>query len=437
MQGISFCIATAKNEKYYTKLLLQSLKDHTDLSKHEIIIFIDSDNQNTWEMLDGMRPEFPNMRIFRNTDPYPIGSQRNVSLMFHAASKDIVCYLQSDMVVGKNFDQVILDTMIGHPEIIMSVCRIEPPLHPESPDKIIMNFGTDPLTFAYEEFNKFVDMLIEKKYPDQENYFVPTIIHKKTWFDVLGGFDTQFRCSREDSDFIVRATLAGLKFVQSWRTFIYHFTCVSSRGKDWFKQTDQSQVQNTLQQLADNEELKRFIRKWGFFGHKPLPVYDIGIYIDIDQFIDFSLLEWLDVHCKTLYLNNQYVVEELARRIKFDSVYYSNLRWNYSTEHWNKVKHLFNQDGIDTHIKFVNGPQDIPNHDVMLTVKYSDMYAGFGKEKQKFLQNLNNFIYTHNIGEYNIQNMKIAINHKRDLSSHYVRFDLVNQLLDDTKFVFE
>lgn len=438
MSGISFCIATAKNEKYYTKLLLTSLKDHTNLNDHEIIIFIDSDNQNTWEMLQEMRSEFPNMRIFRNTEPYPIGSQRNVSLMFNAASKDIVCYLQSDMVVGKDFDKVILDTMTNHPEIIMSICRIEPPLHPESPDKIIMNFGTDPLTFAYDEFNKYVELLIHQNHPDLENYFVPTIVHKKTWFDIIGGFDTQFRCSREDSDFILRANLAGLKFVQSWKTFIYHFTCVSSRGKDWFKNTEKSKIQNRLQELADEEELKRFIRKWGFFGHKPLPVYDIGIYLDVDQYIDFSLLEWLEAHCKTLYLNDQYVADELLRRIKFESTYYANLRWNYPNEHWNKVKHLFNQDSIDSHVKFAQSPKEIENnHDVFMQTKYSFVHSEFNLGLQKFLQNLSGFVNAQDIGEYNTDAMQINIKNKRDLSGDYIRFNGIDKLLDDSKFVFE
>ena len=40
MTGISFCIATAKNEKDYTFSLLKSLEDNTKLDNHEIVIFI-------------------------------------------------------------------------------------------------------------------------------------------------------------------------------------------------------------------------------------------------------------------------------------------------------------------------------------------------------------------------------------------------------------
>jgi glycosyltransferase involved in cell wall biosynthesis len=99
MKSISFCIASAKNEKYYTLGVLDSLKRNTQFDNHEVLIFIDSDNQNTYEALLEYRKDKPNIKIYRNTSQFPVGSQRNVSIMFSQATKDIVIYLQSDMVV--------------------------------------------------------------------------------------------------------------------------------------------------------------------------------------------------------------------------------------------------------------------------------------------------------------------------------------------------
>jgi glycosyltransferase involved in cell wall biosynthesis len=141
--NITFCIATAKNEKEYTKLLIRSLRDHTNIDRHEILIFIDSDNQNTYEELLEIKKELPNLKIYRNTEKYPIGSQRNVSILFNAASNDIVCYLQSDMVVGPNFDTNILKNMTDE-SVVLCLARIEPPLHPPGPEKIVKNFGLTP-----------------------------------------------------------------------------------------------------------------------------------------------------------------------------------------------------------------------------------------------------------------------------------------------------
>jgi len=51
IKPISFCIATANNEKEYIKLLLKSLQDHTQFDLHEVIIFVDTDNQGTYNEL--------------------------------------------------------------------------------------------------------------------------------------------------------------------------------------------------------------------------------------------------------------------------------------------------------------------------------------------------------------------------------------------------
>jgi len=48
MKKISFCIPTAKNELEYLKLLFESLETNiNNLKDHEVIVFIDTDNQGT------------------------------------------------------------------------------------------------------------------------------------------------------------------------------------------------------------------------------------------------------------------------------------------------------------------------------------------------------------------------------------------------------
>ena len=66
IKPITFCIASANNEREYTKLLLKSLKDHTQVGVHEILIFIDSDNQNTYEALQEVQKDMPMIRICKN-----------------------------------------------------------------------------------------------------------------------------------------------------------------------------------------------------------------------------------------------------------------------------------------------------------------------------------------------------------------------------------
>ena len=431
--SISFCIATAKNEKEYIKLLLHSLKNNTNINDHEILVFIDSDNQNTYEELVNIKKDISNLRIYRNANNYPVGGQRNISIMFNAASNDIVCYLQSDMVVGKNFDQHILKNM-SDKNTVLTCSRIEPPLHPPSPEKIHQNFGVTPEEFKYDDYNKFVEKLQGEHRPNMEGHFAPFAIYKSAWFDKLGGFDTQFRCSREDSDMIIRMRLAGLNMVQTWDACVYHFTCVSSRGKDWYKQDKAVQQKNILQQLADNEELKRFIRKWGLFGHHAKPIYDIGIYLNIDQFVDFNILQWIEMYCKVLYINNENVANELNRRILFNSEYYSNLRWEYSTEHWDSVKKLFNHDGLEKHIVYTS--EFIDKHEVNIKINYSELIDNFDNKRQQFIENINGFVHASTIGQKNVNPFHINILAKNDLSQNHTRVKNMELLLDNNKFVF-
>lgn len=431
MEPITFCIATAKNEKEYVKLLLKSLKDHTDIDKHEILVFIDSDNQNTHSMLLDLKQELSNLKICLNTNTYPVGGQRNVSLMFNAASNDIVCYLQSDMVVGKDFDKHINDNI--DKDTILSCARIEPPLHPESPEKIVKDFGITPETFDYNEFNKFVDILQSENRPNLDGHFAPFAIYKSAWFDLLGGFDTQFRCSREDSDTIIRMNLCGLKTIQSWNACVYHFTCVSSRGTNWYEKTPDADYKNLLQQYADLQELKRFIRKWGFFGHQPKPVYDITFNIEVDRFVDMNLLKAIEPYCKRMFLSDKNVAMQLASQLEFEAHYYSNLRWNYTLEEWNKRMYLFNP--TDFYKRIQHSTNDVDG-DVIVTIKYSKLIDAWNASTQQIIENIHQIVDQHNVGLYQLEFGTINILRKNNLTPTMHRHNDIDILINDSSFEF-
>jgi len=428
IKPITFCIASANNEREYTKLLLKSLKDHTQVGVHEILIFIDSDNQNTYEMLVEHKAQLPNLKICKNPNEYPIGSQRNVSVMFNAASSEVVCYLQSDMVVGKDFDKHVLENI--DQQTVLACARIEPPLHPGSPEKIVKDFGIVPEEFQYDNFNKFVDELQQENRPNMVGHFAPFAIYKSTWFDKLGGFDTQFRCSREDSDTIIRMELAGLNMIQSWNACVYHFTCVSSRGEDWYKKTQQADYKNELQQLADQQELKRFIRKWGFFGHEVRPVYNVIVCVELDRYANIEALKALEPYCSTLVLDNAVVADQLAAQLEFEAHYYSNLRWNYTTEYWRDKKHLFNPTDF---YQRVTSKQVIG--DTVINIKMSSIMSRW-KEVTTLFEHLHATIDSNEIGLYDTGYCTLEIVAKNNLAPGYATYPNMQQLLTDQHFIF-
>ena len=148
MKKISFCINTAKNELNHIKLLFDSLKYNLKDKTHEIIVFVDSDNQNTTDWLVTQKETFSNLKILKNNLPICYGYARNINEMFKFASNEIVSYLQSDMVICKNYDVEILKNLEDN--MILCSTRIEPPLHGNSGEKHTYDFGTDPSNFNFK-----------------------------------------------------------------------------------------------------------------------------------------------------------------------------------------------------------------------------------------------------------------------------------------------
>ena len=440
MTGISFCIATAKNEKDYTFSLLKSLEDNTKLDNHEIVIFIDSDNQKTYEALLKYQKGKNNVKIHRNETGFPIGSQRNVSIMFDKATKDVVIYLQSDMVVCPDFDKHFLKALDNNKNRVVSAARIEPPLHPPSPEKIVKDFGLNPTDFKYKEFCKFTKDLQKEKRPLMDGHFAPFGSFKSTYFDIMGGFDTQFRCSREDSDFIIRLKAGNVETLQTWDASVYHYTCVSSRGTDWYKDDSQAEIKNQWQSYADQEELKRFIRKWGYFGHDYRPKYDVTLFIDINTAPNLGLLASIEPYFSKVIINEETVKDALIDLANFDSYYYANKRWGYTQEHWNSIRSKFMGPYFKDRILFSKNPKQ-SDFDVFVT---TDMYSLIKNHKDKanqdFVTNsniilgqlLNNEVYK---GKYTIGGFEIYVNELNDINKNHL--DNKQYLFDTSEFLFK
>jgi len=251
MEKITFCINTSRNERHYIELLLQSLLNGIDVNLHDIIIFVDSDNQGTTEMLIEQKALFPNLTIIKN-DGEPIGYAGNINYMFSKAKTRIVSYLQSDMIICLGYDAALLSHV--RDDMILCSTRVEPPLHAQQSNSVnyVEIFG-----FVPEEFNK--DPMKLTQY-----FFAPFTLYKHVWNDI-GGHDVSFKKSREDSDIALRLILNKCVFIQCWDAMVYHFTCTSSRGIEWWKQENKDK--EVIRQQNDAIELKRFVDKWGTFIH--------------------------------------------------------------------------------------------------------------------------------------------------------------------------
>jgi hypothetical protein len=183
------------------------------------------------------------------------------------------------------------------PGVVVSATRIEPPLHPDGPEKVLEDFGIEPEEFKEEELLKKVTTLQLEHGTDYnfvkttKGIFAPWVIYKKD-FQSIGGHDPLYAPqSKEDSDIFNRFVLAGYELIQTWEGFVYHMSCRGSRFKDGAKRNPDGQVfmkgRESDEWLKQNRRSTRnFVRKWGHFVmHDEMmypiipPKYDIGFSI--------------------------------------------------------------------------------------------------------------------------------------------------------------
>tara|TARA_Y100000361_G_C11152878_1_gene342264 strand:- start:119 stop:1426 length:1308 start_codon:yes stop_codon:yes gene_type:complete len=409
MKKITFCINTAKNEKDYINLLLTSMEKHFDSLEHEVIIFIDSDNQNTYEFLTERDNKFKDMRILRNKLPVPIGYAPNINLMFEEAKNDIVSFIQSDMVVGKHYDTEIL-RHLKDDNTIVSATRVEPSLHPPSNEKMTQDFGLSPDEFNWDAFNKFVKLYSDTK-KVTHYWFAPFTMYKKQWLDI-GGHDTLFRRSREDTDILMRFRLKGLNIIQTWSAVVYHFTCVSSRGKNWFKEEGQERAK--LQSVADTLEVSKLYRKWRRFDHSAEPVesqdncylYRCSLALrncdESRQSDIFQLSQFFD----TIYIDDEVTLKSIHKQFE-TAEHPANALFGYTQENWDEYSKYFNTPDYKSIFQGFNSGGD---DDIILSFDISEIT----QERFDFITKFNDIVHhqTEVGNEYEFDIFKVKVNKK-------------------------
>lgn len=407
MKPISFCINTAKNELEYIKLLFKSLKDSLKSDQHEIIVFIDSDNENTFEWLLEQKQYFNDLKIIKNTLPVCYGYARNINEMFKFASHEIVSYLQSDMVISKHYDEYVLKHI--KPNTILSSTRIEPPLHGPGYEKHTVDLGLTPSEFRYEEFLSYCESVRRE---DITNYFfAPFTLYKEVWNNI-GGHDTLFRRSREDSDILNRLILSGVQIIQTWEALVYHFTCTSSRGKGWFDKTNiEAQKRAQQQQQADIIELRRINRKWGEFshGHPAEYYYNINSEIDIDV-EDIELYNNVEMFFNKNYINSETLHKTFTNQ---NEHYPANKLLSFSDDQWREYSYLYNVEELIDRISVSKSEGDI-----VVSFKLSNINQ---HTFNSVLSKLQHIIHQTEPGDYEFEGFTFSIKSKNNIIKNKIK----------------
>lgn len=401
MQKISFIINTSVNTLDHLKLLMKSLNQNLNCKEHEIIVFVDSDNEGTTNYLIDQKKNFFDLNIIIHKLKPCIGYSRNSNLLVEFAKHDVVAYLQSDMVISKDYDLDILKDLEDN--CILSATRIEPPLHGESHLTITKDFGLDPNEFKWEEFLKFSE---SQKYNKQlTHFFAPFVFHKKVWLEI-GGYDTLFRRSREDSDLLQRFIHKGIKIKQTFNANVYHFSCVTSRGKKWFEENNTNAKKRVeLQKIADKIELKKFIRKWGGFNHGEYKLNKLDLDLVVKNYSpeNLDIILELEPFFSRVWLKTDDDRNAILKKVEREQDP-ANKLLDFSEEDWSFASKFFNL--VDYQSIYCVGEPDHFNIKVQIDIKNTDF------QKDILIQNLTNLfqiIESNEPGNYELGSSKIEV----------------------------
>ncbi len=367
-KNISFVIPS-RNNLTYLKWSYNSIRKNLGY-RHEIMLADDFSSDGTWEWLQEVKKKDINVQIFKNEGPERKGIVYWYDFLCEKSTNDIVMFFHADMYACPNMDKEVVDKLMkGY---VVSATRIEPPLHPEGPEKIVKDFGIEPESFDEQGLLNFINQtwegMPEEKYT--RGIFAPWAIHKEDYWKV-GGHDKLFAPqSKEDSDIFNRFHLAGLKFIQTWQGYVYHMT---SRGSRFNPLSGGAPGKDSPEWLhTTTKNMRNFIRKWGtIVKHdslmKPIvvPKYDIGFVI---KNCNEELLTFLEPFCSNIYVDyftHYYIQEE-----QLNTLYNLNERiLSIDAEKNNDIEVRFNgKDFTETSFQIIQQLPEILSNDEELEV---------------------------------------------------------------------
>tara|TARA_R110000796_G_scaffold157621_4_gene274303 strand:- start:2777 stop:3964 length:1188 start_codon:yes stop_codon:yes gene_type:complete len=314
-------IQPSRNNLKYLKWSYNSIRKNQGEHEVEICVADDASTDGTWDWCLEMMDKDPLFKAHRNEGPKRLGHTILYdTLVNDVATNDIAMIYHADMYLCPN----ALTSIEKHikPGVIVSLTRIEPPLHPDGPEKILKHFGVEPEEFKEDKLLEFIkNKTLDGKVT--EGIFAPWAFYKKD-FQEIGGHDPLYAPqSKEDSDIFNRFQLNGVKFIQTWDGCVYHMTCRGSRRNTVDKA--KNIYEDSPEWLEQNARSTRnFIRKWGHFvAHdeymKPIipPKYNIGLIV---KNCNDSLIHALEPWADTLYVDEGNIPTLIKNYIKNEQV---------------------------------------------------------------------------------------------------------------------
>ncbi len=382
-------IQPGRNNLKYLKWSYNSIRKNQGDHEVEVCVADDFSNDGTWKWCQEMMGKDPLFKAIRNEGPTRLGHTILYDTLVNTVATNDVCMIyHADMYLCPGALDAIESELVE--KSIVSLTRIEPPLHPPGPEKILNDFGIEPEEFEEEKLLEFVNSRVPNN-DTTEGIFAPWAFWKSD-FQEIGGHDEIFAPqSKEDTDIFNRFQLNGIKFIQTWHGCVYHMTCRGSRFADGAKRNPNGEVfmknRETDEWLKQNQKsTKEFLRKWGHFCKhdaflNPIvpPKYNVGFIV---KNCNIKLLELLEPWCSNVYVDEGNVPTLIKNYIENEDT---------SFDLYERIKPYNNEKNNDILIS-IDGTT-LTQEDFNIIQQLSEIFKDSGE-----------------IGEFELGNLKININ---------------------------
>lgn len=201
------------------KLLLRSIRENSYYHSHELVITAD---RPTREIVDYLVEHEPRFHVVDFGDYY-----LNSNYAATIGTSPILCFLTADCVVGWHWDRWLLEH--SRPDNVVSCYTVTGKageaefwqrrtlLHP---------CGVSPEEFDMSAFLELTKELSSRNrgLTDDAPWYIPLVVHRRLWWNVVGGWDTFERHPQAMDDWTFnRIRNAGIPILRTLETGVYHF----------------------------------------------------------------------------------------------------------------------------------------------------------------------------------------------------------------------
>jgi len=267
---ISFCIGCCNNLNYL-KLAIHSVRTYSHFKDAPLIIFAENCTDGTYEWLVKNTEKY-NLSWFNedNSEEKTKGIGGGMNECAKHVKTEYIMFLHADMFVSRNWDLNCLKVFEKYPNesLWVSSQRFQPNCFKEDDRPGTCFFPYEFFGYKYDDFDDPTFIYYAEEFsklnPDVEvnkGEGVSGLVRKSDW-DYFGGNDPIYAPAYwEDADLFIRMQLAGLKFITTTNSVVFHF---GSRSDKSNFPTDEI-VRSDRSKIYEQRGAQNFFKKCGFW----------------------------------------------------------------------------------------------------------------------------------------------------------------------------